>query len=153
MTLTQEQVDRVRSLEDADGRLTPEMVVEDARRKDSPLHDLFEWDKSKAAMMTWLHQARVVIGAVRIAVTTTTSTVKAPVYVHDPDADGQGYRSVVSLRKDPEKALESLRYTLEIACGHLRRALDLAEQFGLQGEIDALLEQIVGLQRTLTRAA
>lgn len=153
MTLTQEQIDRVRSLEDADGRITPEIVVDDAKRKDSPLHDLFVWDKSKAAMMTWLHQAREVIGAVRIVVQSSTTTLKNPIYVRDPDATGQGYRSVMSLRKDPQKARESLVYTLEVAAGHVRRALELAEPLGLSGEVDGLLEQIVGVQRAISTAA
>jgi len=145
--LTQEQIDRLRSLETDNGELTPDRVVEDARQKSSPLHDLFEWDKSKAAQAHWIDQARVIIGAVRVVVTNETTTVRAPVYVRDPEAKGQGYRNVAALRADPDAARESLVYTLEVAAGHLRRAYDLAQPLGLSHEVDALLDQIVGLQR------
>lgn len=155
MTLTQEQVAHIRTLEDVSGRITPDVIVQDARRKDSPLHDLFEWDKSKAAAIYWIAQAREIIGAVRIVVTHQTAVVHAPVYVRDPDAnnDEQGYRSVAALRSEPERAREALVATLEVAAGHVRRAFDLAEPLGLAGQIDALLDEIVGVQRRISSAA
>lgn len=153
MKLTQEQIDRIQSLEDERGQVTADRVVEDARSKSSPLHGLFEWDKSKAAAAYWIQQAREIIGAVRVVVTNNTSTVKAPVYVRDMAADGQGYRNVSSLRADPQQARESLIYTLDVAAGHVRRALDLAGPLGLSGEIDALIEHIVGVQRITKEAA
>lgn len=153
MTLTTDQIEAVRSLQDEDGRITPDVVVEEARRKSSPLHGLFEWDKAKAASIYWIAQAREIIGAVRIVVTNESSTVKAPLYVRDPEASGQGYRSVMALRSNPEQARESLIYTLEVAAGHLRRALDLASPLGLSVDIDRLIEQVVGVQRNIKQAA
>lgn len=153
MKLTTEQEDRIRGLADSEGRITPDTIVEDARSKASPLHSLFEWDKSKAAMAYWIGTAREIIGSVRVVVTNKTTTVRAPMYVRDPDATGQGYRSVVNLKSDPDKARDALVYTLEVAAGHIRRAYDIAESIGLQTEIDALLERVSGLQRSLTKAA
>lgn len=153
MKLTQEQIAHIQSLEDDRGLITPSRVVEDARSKASLLHNLFEWDRSKAASAHWIAQAREIIGAVRIVTTNTTSTVKAPFYVRDTASVGQGYRSVAALRGDPAQARESLVYTLEVAAGHVRRALDLAEPLGLSGEIDALLDQIIGVQRVIKTAA
>lgn len=154
MKLTSEQEEHVRSLADGNGRITPSVVVDDARQKSSPLHGLFEWDKGKAAMAHWIDQARVIIGAVRVVVTNETTTIKAPLYVRDPDAaGGQGYRSVVNLRSDPAKSRDALVYTLEVAAGHLRRAYEIAESLGLQAEVDGLLERVSGLQRTLRQAA
>lgn len=153
MTLTELQIAHVRSLEDAQGRLTPDQVVADARLKRSPLHGLFEWDKDKAAMMHWIDTARAVIGAVRIVVTTEVVAVKRPIYVRDPDATGQGYRSAMSLRNDPEAARRSLIYTLEVAAGHIRRAIELAEPLGLSDDIDALLLQVLNLQHRTAEAA
>jgi uncharacterized protein YigE (DUF2233 family) len=151
--LTQEQIAHLRTLEDSLGKLTPDRVVEDAKRKQSPLHALFEWDKAKAAAIQWIAQAREIIGAVQIVVTNETTTVRTPVYVRDPDASGQGYRSVMALRADPDRARESLVYTLEVAAGHLRRAYELAQPLGLAMEVDALLDQIVGVQRSIKTAA
>lgn len=153
MKLTQEQIGRVRALETGRGEITADAVVEDAKSKTSPLHSLFEWDKSKAAMAYWVQQAREIIGAVYVVVTIETSTVKAPLYVRDPEAKGQGYRSTTALAKEPEQARESLVYTLEVAAGHVRRAYDLAGPLGMVGEVERLLEQIVGLQRIIRSAA
>ena len=72
--------------------------------------------------------------------------------VKDPDTK-DGYRAVTALRENPNSARESLIYALETAAGHLRRAYDLAEPLGLQGEIDRLVEQVAGVQRLLRTAA
>jgi hypothetical protein len=153
MKLTAEQVERLNSLETAKGGLLPSVVIEDAKLKDSPLHGLFEWNIKKAAAIQWIQRAREIIGAVQIVVTTNEATVRAPMYVRDPEAKGEGYRSVVSLRNDPVNARESLIYTLDVAAGHIRRAQDLAQSLDLAGEIDQLLAQIVGVQRLIQRAA
>ena len=48
--------------------LTPENVIENARRKDSPLHDLFEWEDSIAAEKWRLAQARIIINEVKVVI-------------------------------------------------------------------------------------
>ena len=54
-----EASERLTALADRnDGQLTPEAVVEDARRKNSPLHDHFCWDDKQAAAEHRLQQAR-----------------------------------------------------------------------------------------------
>ena len=153
MKLTQAQIDRVKSLENTLGQLTAQQVLNDARAEDSPLHGLFDWDQAKAAEKHWLDCAREIIGAVKIVVTTETMTYKAPNYVRDTSADGQGYRSVLSLRTDPAQARESLLYTLSVVSGHLTRAYDIAAAVGLSDELDLLVQKIVGLKRGLEEAA
>lgn len=143
--LTKAQIDRIRSLETRSGRISAKKVVEDARRPSSPLHKLFDWRVRAAAERWWLHRARQIIGLVQYEVTTSTTVVHVPAYV--ANGRGEGYRSTVSLKADTVAARESLIYTLEVAAGHVRRALDLAGPLGLQGEIDELLQRIVGVQR------
>lgn len=150
MKLTQEQQERVRSLEDATGRITASRVVADAKSRTSPLHGLFTWDKSKAAEAHWLATAREIIGSVGYVHNTKHTNVEVSGYVRDTSSGGdQGMISIQALREDPEKARDSLVYTLEVAAGHMRRALNLAGPLGLSGEIDTLLDQIVGVQRTI----
>lgn len=48
------------------GNLTPEMVVEFARPKDSPLHKHFEWNNQKAAAEFRLAQAGMLIRRVKV---------------------------------------------------------------------------------------
>lgn len=153
MKLTQEQIARVNSLETARGEITPRAVVEDARAKSSPLHALFEWNNGKAADAYRLAQAREVIGSVTIEVVTRETTIHTPHYVRDTEANGQGYRSVTAIKSEPERARETLVYTLEIAAGHVRRALDLSVALGMTTEIDALLAQIIGVQRLIESKA
>lgn len=47
-------------------RLTPRVVVDDARVSDSPLHDCFEWDNVRAGELYREAQARAVIRSIRI---------------------------------------------------------------------------------------
>ena len=48
--------------------LTPENVVEAAKSKSNPLHDLFEWDDTKAGYKWRLQQARVFINEIKVIV-------------------------------------------------------------------------------------
>lgn len=145
--LSEAQIAAIQSLETETGRLTPRLVVEAARKKDSPLHALFNWDTREAAAKWWEQRAREILASVHYQYQTTEFSVRVPAYVVDTTTKGQGYRSTVALRDDQEAARESLIYTLETAAGHLRRALDLAGPLGLSGEVDALLETVAGVQR------
>lgn len=154
MKLTETQRETLKAMEDAEGRLTPDAVVEEAKQKSSPLHELFDWDRAKAAHSWWLVTAREVIASVTLIVTTRDRiTIKTPVYIRDPDANGQGYRSITSLQQDPVAATEALIIALQTAAGHVRRAVDLAEPLGLRDKVDQLLQQIVGVQRAATEKA
>lgn len=153
MKLTDEQIERLKSLESDGRRLTPAAVVEDARLKSSPLHGLFEWNTRKAAEHQWMQTAREIIGAVSVQYTTQQFSIKAVGYVRDPDAKGaQGYRHIEALKRDPQSSRESLVYTLEVAAGHLRRAYDLAVVLGMEHDIDALMSQVAGVQRQIREA-
>lgn len=52
-------------------RLTPRLVLDDARADDSPLHPCFEWDDVRAAELHREDQARSVIRAIRVVQPTT----------------------------------------------------------------------------------
>lgn len=153
MKLTEKQIARLHGLTNAHGQITPSAVVADAKRKDSPLHKLFDWDIKRAANKFWTLRARQIIGMVTVVTTTTEAIVRTPFYVKDTTVKGEGYRTVTALRADPIQARASMIYTLEVAAGHLRRAYDLAQPLGLTNEVDALLEKITGLQRALKSAA
>ncbi len=153
MKLTEKQTDRIHSLASERGGLKPSDIVEDAKDKRSPLHALFVWDVKKAAQQQWLHVAREIIGSVTLVVQTNECIIKTPAYVRDPEAKGEGYRSIVALQGDPVNARESLVYTLGVASGHLKRAYDLAQPLGLAAEVDQLVQQITGLQRIVRTAA
>lgn len=50
------------------GILTPQIIVEEAKNKKSPIHNYFEWDKDKAHKKFLLHQARMLIGTIEVIV-------------------------------------------------------------------------------------
>lgn len=49
-----------------DGEITPEIVVEEARKKRSPLHSFFVWDDSEAAEKYRLVQAQYLIRRIKV---------------------------------------------------------------------------------------
>ena len=152
--MTSEQREAIRQrlaeIEQANGgRLTPDDVVKDARRKDSPLHEHFEWDLKKAAAAHWIEQARNLIVSVRVVVRTEHTRVSAPYYVRDPNAesDQQGYVSVPKLRTDQDMARDVLVSEFGRVASMLTRARALAAALDADAEVDALLQGVVGLRQ------
>lgn len=142
--------ERLAMIENANGgRLTPDDVVADARRKDSPLHDLFEWDTRKAAKAYWLDQARQIITSVRVEVRTESTKVSSVYYVRDPSAGSgeQGYVSVARLRSDTELARDALVAEFGRVGDMLRRARELAKVLDAQQDVEQLLQSVVGLRQ------
>jgi len=88
------------------GTLTPELVVDDARRKDSPLHNLFEWDTKKAALAHWHDVARGLIRNVRVNIVHEQRTLRVPYFVRDPSLPShqQGYTTIDCVRTDADLA-------------------------------------------------
>lgn len=73
--LNQEQAqrygERMAILEEENNGLIPEILVEDAKRKASPLHDWFEWDDKRAANRYRIEQARNLFQHVAVVVKTS----------------------------------------------------------------------------------
>lgn len=150
--ITPEVRARLAMLENEHGQITPAMVVEDAKQKDSPLHGLFDWNVKSAAMKYWIHQARTIIHSVRLVSSLVeTVTLKTPHYVRDPSVPRgeQGYVSVAQLQKDPERARESLRIEFSRAEGALTRARALAAALDLEEEVELLLMGVSGLRQQM----
>jgi hypothetical protein len=135
---------RLQELADKHGKLTPEMVVEDAKDKDSPLHGEFEWDVNKAALAHWIEKAREIIRSVKVVFRTEKKSYQSVAYVRDPRAErrDQGYISVDSVRSDEDLKREVLKQELDRAASILTRARDLAAVFGIEPEIDVLLDKL-----------
>lgn len=146
-----EIVARLRALEDRHGRLTPEVVVSDAKNPKSPLHEEFDWDMKRAAQMHWLDRARELIRSVRVLIHEDTSVMRSPAYVRDPSqahAD-QGYISVVKLRNDKELAREAVLEEFSRAASALRRAHAVAAALNLVNEVADLQARVEKLQKEI----
>lgn len=84
-----------------DGEIRPSALIEEARPKDSPIHDAFEWNNSKAAFEYRLMQARQWIRRVKITIEEKEETlVHIPHFVvvgeEDDDPGKEGYYKPIS---------------------------------------------------------
>lgn len=122
------------------GVLTREIVVEDAKKKLSPLHRYFEWDVKKAAEQHWLHTAGQLIASVQVEVVYEEKVVKVPVYLNDPVAPG--YSPVVDIQNDEEKAHAVMMRDFEAIAAKLHRARVMAELLGLSDELEDLIKRL-----------
>lgn len=140
----QEIVEAIKALEDKDGGVTPDAVVEAARDPESPLHDRFEWDDAKAAAQQRIATARRLIVSVKLSVRYQKVSVRAPVYTRDPSAakGEQGYRNVMRLRSEPDEAHAALVAEMSRVSSILRRARSLAVVLGQVDHLDAIETQV-----------
>jgi len=134
---------RIRELYAEHGEITPDMVIEDARDPDSPLHELFEWDVEKAAMDAWRETARELIRSVKIQITVESKSFNAtgyhaPEFVRNPSvrSDHQGYIRVHEIRTNRELSQEALFYELDRINSSLTRARALCTELGLDNEFE-----------------
>jgi hypothetical protein len=70
------------ALEERHGDLTPELVVNAARSKRSPLHERFQWDDTAAAHSYRLVQAAWLIRTVKVRVIIADKPEEARAFVH-----------------------------------------------------------------------
>lgn len=98
------------------GTVKPEDVVEEARNKNHPLHDKFEWDDTRAGEQFRLVQARQLINATVIFQDVKGGTTTVRAFVSLPQDRGkEGYRPLTVVLSDEEFT----RQLLESALGEL----------------------------------
>ena len=133
------------------GRLTPDLVLQEAKDPESILHGLFEWDDGVAGHQHRLFQARQIITSVRVVITTENKKISTVYYVRDPDAEPmqQGYVSIDKLRSDKDLARESIVLEFSRASAYLQRAKNHAEALGMQEDIEVLIENVEQLKSRL----
>lgn len=133
------------------GKLTPDLVVREAKDPDSILHGLFEWDDAEAGHQHRLFQARQIITSVRVVITTENKKISTVYYVRDPEADAneQGYVSIDKLKTDKDLARESIVMEFSRATAYLQRAKNHAQALELEDEIEALIDGVESLRERL----
>lgn len=155
--MTKEQMARVDAMAAVHGgRVTPEIIVEDARDESSPFHDAFEWDDSEAAEKFRLSQARTLLRSYTIRVDTEDGpTVKVPAFVRDPtrESQEQGYVSTLVLRTEDENKREVMRREVERLLKDLERLRTLAVALGVLDELRGVQDAMDGVLGALKEAA
>jgi len=146
----------LRAIESAEGKITPRAVYEAGKSTDSPLHDLFIWDPAKAVDTVNLAIARQIIATVKYKIVTVShGTVRAPVYVRDPDATQreQGYVALRTVVQKGPDAFEIVAREIETAQSHIARALAVGIALGLGDELNRLIDTINAVKQIVTEAA
>jgi hypothetical protein len=89
-----------------DDQLEPVVVVTDARRRSSPLHDYFEWDEKVAAHEYHLVQARNLIRSVEVVIKREGKEVQVrafhSVVIKRNDHTERAYAPVERVMSEPE---------------------------------------------------
>lgn len=135
-------------------RLTPRMVVDDARPIDAALHKCFEWDDLKAAELFREDQARAVIRSVRVVTPTTAGETKAiRAYVNLAEQIGEdrqhAYISLATVLADDVLRAQMIVQARAELIAFKNRYSEFAE---LAAVADDALEQIDMLDATVTSA-
>lgn len=103
----------LKQLADQHGSITPELVLDYAKPKDSPLHQFFQWDNTKAAEEYRLVQARQLIRRIKVEyVTEETKTVTV-----------RAFHCVVPTSDDDQPSLRGIYVPIESAISDYRSQL------------------------------
>lgn len=94
------------------GLLLPEVVVEAAKAKTSPLHKHFEWNNTKAAAQHRLWQARQLISVCVQILPGATEPVQVYASLSTDRANGGGYRTTVEILSDADQREQLLQDAL-----------------------------------------
>lgn len=134
----------LKEIEDREGRLTPDLVVDAARDPEHPLHARFEWDDGKAAQAHRIATARRLIASAQIRIRYSKVVLSAPAYVRDPAAESgvQGYRSVVKLRDEDEESRSVILGEMRRVTSILKRTRALVLALGKQIDLDRLEAEV-----------
>lgn len=95
-----ERLEKIR--EKFGGFMTPEMVVDDARKPRSPLHDVFEWDDIQAAGRYRAEQAGYVIRHISVTISVGAEETVTRAFVSIQQDDGARYTSIIHAMSDAE---------------------------------------------------
>ena len=94
--------DQLQSVYEARGRLTPDILVEEAQAEDHPLHDRFEWDDAIAGDAYRRDQAQRIIRSVRVVTSKADSTFLDVRAFHAVrDEEGYAYHPTEEVLADP----------------------------------------------------
>lgn len=133
-------------------RLDQELVLEAARSPRSKLHKFFEWDDTAAANKWRLHQARRLIGAVKIEVISKVTKKPKAVRVFVSVADESGaqgggtkrsFEHIADVMTDPRTRDQYLR-------GFIIRMEQLQEDFSFLKEAEPVFRELAKLKKKAT---
>tara|TARA_R100001460_G_scaffold71330_3_gene112059 strand:+ start:157 stop:666 length:510 start_codon:yes stop_codon:yes gene_type:complete len=137
--------EQLEALEYKHGALTPDLVVREARKKTSPLHECFEWDDTRAAEKYRKYEARTLTGAVLVVTQQTAEPVRAfhsvPITFTSDDEQARGYVSLDVAINDPEHRNYLLQQAFRDLASWKKKYSELKELHGIFSQADRLIEK------------
>ena len=109
------------------GRLTPDIVVADAKRPRSPLHNLFEWNAKRAAIQHWLERARYIIRSVVVVMEDYEDAPNVRALVRIREDGGNYYTSMTQAMSEADLRAQVLARALKELKDWQKRYRDLQE--------------------------
>lgn len=136
-------LDELRKIEERDGVLKPDAVVEFAKNKKTALHKQFNWDDSDAAKKYRVWQARQLIRIKVVLLKSEDNNVETKAFVHfdSDDNNEEGYRYIVTVLNDDllkEQMLANALKELQIFKKKYNDLRSLAELKEIFEAIDAI---------------
>lgn len=116
--------EELKRIQDIYGSITPEILVKEAKKRNSPLHKIFEWNDSKAAENYRLQQARILLNNIQVSIITDNEVKNISVY--EVTSVKEGYKSIDTFSPDD---IEYVRITIERDLFFLKKKLSLYKQF------------------------
>jgi len=145
------------------GGVTPQAVLNEAKRGESPLHSFFEWDDARAAQAHRMDQCRRFIQTVAVRVSDNELVLPAFCSVHvvtsdEPDTEEDGPRQYITINQvltDDEKRARALRSVLRSIAGYADQLIAYGEQALAEMILDRLAatERAVDAKPTTTQPA
>ncbi len=138
---------RIKVLEEKNGGVTPEIVLDDARKKTSPLHDYFEWNDHKAADLYRIDQSRYLIRSINVVIIRDGQEEMTrafhPVIVREEKQDkGKKYLSAQVVFSDTDYRRQTIEDALKELGGWRKRYQQYSELSSIFQSIDAVKAQL-----------
>jgi len=107
-------VDYIEGIKQRRGGITPQLLVIEASKKRSPLHDCFEWNNTKAAREYRKVQAREILRFLVVVVESETEEEVRHIraFIAPPEVerdDGASYLTIEEVRSDEDLAFAYIR--------------------------------------------
>lgn len=102
--------EELQRIQEAHGKLEPQTIVDEARSKNSPIHDAFEWDNNVAGDKYRLQQARLMARSIIVEFADSPDLTPRHIFVHVPATEGEKgyYQDVEVAIQNPDEAERAL---------------------------------------------
>jgi hypothetical protein len=122
--------------------VTPQVVVKEAKKERSPLHDYFDWDIRTAAEKHWLAQARALVRVIRVTYIDDPGPQrsKRAIVTTTRDDGKRGYTGILSALSSQEQRNQLIQQELRIIHGCKERLKGYREMVQFLPQLNVFLE-------------